>query len=75
MDPRAFAAMIFTIVVWGVGPVFLRTLSVELGPADHLAIRYAIVTAIYVRGLADLRRLAHRPGRTGRACSSSRSSA
>ena len=39
MDPRAFAAMIFTVVVWGVGPVFLRTLSVDLGPADHLAIR------------------------------------
>ncbi len=52
MDPRAFAAMIFTVVIWGVGPVFLRTLSVDLGPADHLAIRYAIVGAIYVVCLA-----------------------
>jgi drug/metabolite transporter (DMT)-like permease len=52
MDPRAFAAMIFTVVVWGVGPVFLRSLSTDLGPADHLAIRYAIVTALYVVGLA-----------------------
>ena len=52
MDPRAFAAMIFTVVVWGVGPVFLRTLSVDLGPADHLAIRYAIVGAIYAASLA-----------------------
>jgi len=52
MDPRAFAAMIFTVVVWGVGPVFLRTLSVDLGPADHLAIRYAIVGVIYAAILA-----------------------
>ena len=52
MDPRALAAMLFTIVVWGVGPVFLRTLSVELGPADHLAIRYSIVAAIYAACLA-----------------------
>ena len=47
MDPRAFAVMMFTVMVWGVGPVFLRTLSVDLGPSDHLAIRYTIVTAIY----------------------------
>lgn len=47
MDPRAFAVMMFTVTVWGVGPVFLRTLSVDLGPSDHLAIRYTIVTAIY----------------------------
>lgn len=52
MDTRAIAAMLFTIVVWGVGPVFLRSLSVELGPADHLAIRYSIVTVIYVALLA-----------------------
>jgi drug/metabolite transporter (DMT)-like permease len=54
MDPRAFAAMIFTVVVWGVGPVFLRTLSVDLGPSDHLAIRYTIVTVIYGLSLAIL---------------------
>ena len=52
MEPRALLAMLFTILVWGVGPVFLRTLSVSLGPADHLAIRYAIVAALYVAGLA-----------------------
>lgn len=52
MDPRAFAAMMFTIIIWGIGPVFLRSLSVDLGPADHLAIRYTIVTAIYVVSLA-----------------------
>lgn len=52
MELRAVAAMMFTIVVWGIGPVFLRSLSLDLGPSDHLAIRYAIVTALYVLGLA-----------------------
>jgi drug/metabolite transporter (DMT)-like permease len=52
MDPRAFGAMIFTVAVWGVGPVFLRTLSTDLGPSDHLAIRYTIVTVIYGLSLA-----------------------
>ncbi|MCA3561051.1 MAG: DMT family transporter [Aestuariivirga sp.] len=52
MELRAFAAMMFTIVIWGIGPVFLRSLSVELGPADHLVIRYTIVTVIYAFSLA-----------------------
>lgn len=52
MDTRAIGAMLFTIVIWGVGPVFLRSLSLELGPADHLAIRYTIVAVIYVALLA-----------------------
>ena len=52
MDPRALAALVFTVVVWGVAPVFLRTLSVDLGPADHLVIRYTLVTVLYVAGLA-----------------------
>lgn len=52
MAMRAFAAMMFTIVIWGIGPVFLRSLSVDLGPADHLVIRYTIVTAIFVLSLA-----------------------
>jgi drug/metabolite transporter (DMT)-like permease len=51
MDPRAFLAMMFTILVWGIGPVFLRTLSIDLGPADHLAIRYALVSVIYAAAL------------------------
>ena len=45
-------ALLFTVVIWGIGPVFLRTLSVELGPADHLVIRYAIVAAAYILCLA-----------------------
>ncbi len=51
MESRALAAMLFTILVWGIGPVFLRNLSVELGAADHLAIRYAIVGVIFAAGL------------------------
>ena len=52
MDPRAFSALLFTVVVWGIGPVFLRTLSVELGPADHLSIRYTLVSILYLVLLA-----------------------
>lgn len=52
MESRTLLAMMFTILVWGVGPVFLRTLSLSLGPSDHLAIRYAIVAALYAAGLA-----------------------
>lgn len=51
MEPRAFAALLFTVMIWGVGPVYLRNLSVELGPADHLAIRYGFVGLIYLSGL------------------------
>ena len=52
MDPRAFSALLFTVIVWGIGPVFLRTLSVELGPSDHLAIRYSLVSVLYIALLA-----------------------
>lgn len=45
-------AILFTVTVWGIGPVFIRTLSVELGPADHLVIRYTLVTLAYLAGLA-----------------------
>jgi drug/metabolite transporter (DMT)-like permease len=49
---RALLAMVFTVVIWGIGPVFLRNLSVELGAADHLAIRYALVSILFAAGLA-----------------------
>ena len=73
--PAPSLALIFTMVVWGVSPVFFRSLSLALGPADHLAIRYALVGQLFAGVLAVIGRLAHRAGRTGRACSSSRSSA
>ncbi len=54
--PNALAslALVFTVVVWGIGPVFIRTLSVDLGPGDHLVIRYTLVTILYLAGLAIL---------------------
>lgn len=51
MHSAALAAMLVTAVIWGIGPVFIRTLSVALGPADHLAIRYFIVSIAYMIGL------------------------
>ena len=49
---KAILALLFTVVIWGIGPVFIRSLSVALGPADHLAIRYTLVCALYLSGLA-----------------------
>lgn len=37
--PKAFAVLAFTIIVWGVAPVFIRAFSLATGPADALAIR------------------------------------
>lgn len=44
-------AMLFTMLVWGVAPVFIRSLSVGLGPADALVIRYVLVSIGYSIGL------------------------
>jgi len=48
----AILALLFTVTIWGIGPVFIRTLSVELGPANHLVIRYVPVVLAYLVGLA-----------------------
>ena len=47
MDIRAFLALAFTMAVWGASPVFFRSLSLALGPDDHLAIRYALVGLLF----------------------------
>ena len=47
MDLRAILALLFTMLVWGVSPVFFRSLSLALGPGDHLAIRYALVGLLF----------------------------
>ncbi|MBL8909012.1 MAG: DMT family transporter [Rhizobiales bacterium] len=44
-------ALIFTMIVWGVGPVFIRTVALDLGPGNALVIRYVIVTLVYLTGL------------------------
>ena len=54
MNSRALLALFFTVTVWGVGAVFNRTLSVNLGPADHLVIRYAPVCLAYLAGLTAM---------------------
>ena len=43
---KPFAALLFTMLIWGVTPVFLRSLSVGLGPADALVIRYVPIALI-----------------------------
>ena len=48
MDVRAILALIFTMVVWGVSPVFFRSLSLALGPDAHLAIRYLLVGLLFL---------------------------
>ena len=48
MDVRAILALIFTMVVWGVSPVFFRSLSLALGPDAHLAIRYVLVGLLFL---------------------------
>src|SRR5688572_17634958 len=44
-------AMLFTMLVWGIGPVFIRSLSIDLGAADALVIRYTLVSFGYAIGL------------------------
>ncbi|MEI8180367.1 DMT family transporter, partial [Aestuariivirga sp.] len=48
MNLRAVLALLFTMLVWGVSPVFFRSLSLALGPGDHLAIRYALVGLLFI---------------------------
>src|SRR5262245_31312050 len=45
-------AMLFTMAVWGFSPVFIHSLSVGLGPADALVIRYAISAAFFLLVMA-----------------------
>ena len=69
-------ALMFTMLVWGISPVFFRSLSRR--PRARPTISPSAMRWSAPRSSAwprHLRRLAHRPARTGRACSSSRSSA
>ena len=45
---QAVLAMLFTQVVWCIGPVFVRTLGLDLGPANSLIIRYVMVSLAYL---------------------------
>ncbi|WP_119391192.1 DMT family transporter [Taklimakanibacter lacteus] len=41
---KPILALAFTMLIWGVTPVFLRSISVGLGPADALVIRYVLIS-------------------------------
>jgi drug/metabolite transporter (DMT)-like permease len=49
---KPFAALLLTMLIWGVTPVFLRSQSLGLGPADSLVIRYVPVALIWMAVLA-----------------------
>ena len=49
--------MLFTMLVWGIMPAFVRSLSVSVGAADGLVIRYPIVSAIYLIALLVIGRV------------------
>ena len=49
---KPFLALLFTMLIWGVTPVLLRSLSVGLGPADALVIRYVPIALVCVIILA-----------------------
>jgi drug/metabolite transporter (DMT)-like permease len=45
---RAHLALLFTTLIWGVTPVFVRAFSLAAGPTDALVIRTAAVAAVFV---------------------------
>lgn len=45
---RPFAALMLTMLIWGMTPVLLRSQSVGLGPADALVIRYVPLALVWV---------------------------
>jgi drug/metabolite transporter (DMT)-like permease len=46
VSAKAMIALAFTILVWGVIPVFLRNLSLSLGPYDFLVVRLILAGII-----------------------------
>lgn len=50
---KPIAALLLTMLIWGVTPVFLRSQSVGLGPADSLVIRYIPVALLWIIVLAS----------------------
>ena len=54
LKTRAILALLLTMIFWGSAAVFMRTLALALTPENSLALRYVIVSAINVIGLAYL---------------------
>jgi drug/metabolite transporter (DMT)-like permease len=51
-ETRALAALAFTTVVWGVTPVFVRSVSLFLGPTQALIIRLVLTGLVFTLLLA-----------------------
>src|SRR5690349_1305517 len=49
---KPFAALLLSMLIWGVTPVFLRSQSVGLGPADSLVLRYTPIALVWIIVLA-----------------------
>jgi drug/metabolite transporter (DMT)-like permease len=51
-ETRALAALAFTVLVWGVTPVFVRSVSLFLGPTQALIIRLVLTGLVFTLVLA-----------------------
>jgi drug/metabolite transporter (DMT)-like permease len=51
LKPRAVAALLLTMILWGSSAVFMRTLALSLTPENSLAMRYSLLTVVNVAGL------------------------
>ena len=51
-NPKALIALIYTVIVWGVTPVMVRSAAVALGGYDFLVTRMAISGLIFIALLA-----------------------
>ena len=49
---NALAALAFTIIVWGVTPVFVRSVSLALGPYEALIVRLICSALVFIAVLA-----------------------
>jgi drug/metabolite transporter (DMT)-like permease len=49
---KPIAALLLTMLIWGTTPVFLRSQSVGLGPADSLVLRYIPLALLWIIVLA-----------------------
>jgi drug/metabolite transporter (DMT)-like permease len=48
----ALAALMFTVIVWGITPVFARSVSLAMGPVEALIVRLILVAIVFVVALA-----------------------
>ena len=44
----ALIALIFTVIVWGITPVFARSVSLAMGPVEALIVRLILVAIVFV---------------------------